>query len=120
MKKKVYYLSTCDTCKRIIKEVGVDEQFEQQDIKAQHISGEELDELKEKVGSYEELVNKFSRKYKAEGYKNQDLGEADWREIILSDYTLLKRPVFVLGDEVLAGNNKKTVEAVKATLALLT
>ncbi|MTI20003.1 arsenate reductase, partial [Fulvivirga sp. RKSG066] len=38
--KKVYYLSTCDTCKRIMKEVGVDDSFEQHDIKKMPITND--------------------------------------------------------------------------------
>jgi len=62
---KVFYLSTCDTCKRIIDELGLKEkQFQLQDIKTEKITLAQLEALKEKGGSYEALFSKIARKYK--------------------------------------------------------
>jgi len=43
--KKIYHLSTCDTCKRILKELQPLEGFVLQDIKADGISAEQLEEM---------------------------------------------------------------------------
>ena len=42
--KKVYYLSTCSTCKRIMSELDLTD-FEQQDIKSQSITSVQLEEI---------------------------------------------------------------------------
>ena len=42
--KKVYFLQTCDTCKRILKEVNTDG-FELQEIKSNPINATQLAEL---------------------------------------------------------------------------
>ena len=114
--KKVYYLKTCDTCKRIMKEVGVDDSFDIQNIKEQMISSDALDHLKSLSGSYESLFNKQSRVYKSEGLKDKNLSEEEMKGYILKEYTLLKRPVFVFDDAIFVGNAKKNVEALKEYL----
>lgn len=107
--KKVYYLSTCDTCKRIMSGVPQIKSFEQIDIKIQPITEADLDKAKEVAGSYEQLFSKRARKFKSEGYKEQRLTEADYKKLILQEYTFLKRPVFFIDNEVFIGNSKKEV-----------
>ncbi|MEH0155041.1 ArsC/Spx/MgsR family protein [Limibacter armeniacum] len=115
--RKVYHLSTCDTCKRIIKELGIGEDFEKQDIKTAAITTEQLDEMKALAGSYESLFSRRSRQYAARGLKDQQLNEDDYRSLILEEYTFLKRPVFIIDGEIFIGNTKKTVEAIAAKIA---
>lgn len=115
--RKIHHLSTCDTCQRIIAQLGLkDKGFAFQDIKQQHISAEELDTAKAKVGSYEELFNKRAQKFRSMGLHELKLSEADYRKYILEEYTLLKRPIIWIGDDVFVGNAKKTTEAAKAAL----
>lgn len=113
--KKIFYLSTCDTCKRIMNETGTDG-FELQDIKKQHIDAGTLDMLAEKEGSYEALFNKRAQKFRADGLNQQKLEEPAWRKLILNEYTFLKRPVYIIGEDVFVGNSKKIVEAIQARL----
>ena len=61
MQRKVYFLSTCDTSRRIMKEVGVDDSFEQQDIKFNPVTEEQIEHFYRQTGSYEELINKRAR-----------------------------------------------------------
>jgi arsenate reductase len=112
---KAYHLSTCSTCQRIIHELGlVEKGFELQDIKQQNISAAELDSIKEKVGSYEALFSRKAMKFRSMGLDKMALTEADYRRLILEEYTFLKRPVILVGDAVLVGNAKATVaEAAK-------
>ena len=48
--KKVYYLSSCSTCKRIMSELDLID-FEQQDIKTEKITSSKLEEMKSLSGS---------------------------------------------------------------------
>jgi arsenate reductase len=41
------------------------------------------------------------------------LSEAEIRELILSEYTFLKRPVIIKNNQIFVGNLKKTVEDAK-------
>lgn len=114
--KKVYFLSTCDTCKRIMKDVGVDDSFEQQDIKTNPINNQQLNELLGKVNSPEELLNKRARKYAELDLKNKNLNDNEIKNFILTEYTFLKRPVFIIDSEIFIGNSKKNVEQLKHKL----
>ncbi len=106
--KKVYFLQTCDTCRRILKEVPLDG-FEKQEIKAAPVSIDQLEKMHELSGSYEALFNKRAKLYKAMDLKNQELCEADYRQYILNEYTFLKRPVFIVDSEIFIGNSKKEI-----------
>jgi arsenate reductase len=114
---KIYTLSTCDTSRRIIKPITLSD-FAVKDIKKEAITPNELDELKLLAGSYEALFSRRSRSYVALDLKNKNLGEADYRNYILQDYTFLKRPVVVIGNEIFIGNQKKNVEALYAKLGI--
>lgn len=114
--KKVYYLSTCDTCKRIFNEVNLPEEIEKQDIKTDAITASQLEEMHSLSGIYESLFSKRAQLYRQRDLKNKDLQEKDFKDLILEHYTFLKRPVFILDGEIFIGNSKKTVEAVKEQL----
>jgi arsenate reductase len=114
-KNKIYHLSSCNTCQRIIKELGK-ENFELIDIKSSHINESALDELKEEHGSYEALFNKRAMKYRAQELNKKTLSEADWKTYILGEYTFLKRPVIIINGKSFVGNSKKTVAAAKEAL----
>ena len=101
--KRIYYLSTCDTCRRLMKEFGSLSEFELVDIKANNIDAKTLDFMKEKTGSYEALFSKRAIKYKALGLKDQSLKDEDFRQLILEEYTFLKRPVLIDEDKVIVG-----------------
>jgi arsenate reductase (glutaredoxin) len=115
--KKVYHLSTCSTCQRIIKDLGIGKEFIYQDIKTEKITPEQIDEMKAMAGSYEALFSRVAMKYKALGLKDKNLGEQDYRNYILEEYTFLKRPVFIIDGKIFIGNSPKNVTAVKEALA---
>jgi arsenate reductase (glutaredoxin) len=114
--KKIYFLSTCSTCNRIIQELKLQKNnFIYQDIKTEKITAKQLEELKNKSGSYESLFSRTAMKYRSMGLNNQTLAEKDYRKYILEEYTFLKRPVILVGENIFVGNSKKTIaEAKKA------
>ena len=109
--RKVYHLSTCSTCKRILKELAPLDGLVLQDIKTETISESQLDEMKELAGSYEALFSRRSRKYAEFGLAGKELSENEIRSFILQEYTFLKRPVIILDSEIFVGNSKKVVAA---------
>ncbi|MCT4561748.1 MAG: hypothetical protein N4A41_10260 [Crocinitomicaceae bacterium] len=113
--KKIFHLANCDTCQRIIKEINPGSDVELQNIKDQNISAEELDWIKDKVGSYEALFSKRAMKYRSMGLNEMKLSEQDYRKYMLEEYTFLKRPFMINGDEVFVGNAKKVVEQAVAS-----
>ena len=113
--RKVYYLSTCDTCKRIMNELNLDG-FVQQDIKTEPMTTAQVEEMRALSGSYESLFSKVARKYRAMGLNERNLSEEEMKNYIVEEYTFLKRPVFIIDDQIFIGNSKKTVEAVKEVI----
>jgi arsenate reductase (glutaredoxin) len=110
--KKVYFLQTCDTCRRILKEVNLDG-FEKQEIKATPVTVSQLEEMYKMTTSYEVLFNKRAKLFKAMDLKNQPLKEADYRQYILDEYTFLKRPVLIIDNEIFIGNSNKEIDRLK-------
>ena len=115
--KKVYYLKTCSTCIRILKDLNLPADFELQDIKTEPITVKQVEEMQQLSGSYESLFSKRAKLYKEMDLKNADLKEADYKHYILDHYTFLSRPVIIIGNQIFIGNSKKTVEQVKNTLS---
>ena len=113
--KKIYHLKTCDTCRRIVKETNT-EDFILQEIKSESITVQQLEEMYTLTKSYEALFSKRSKKYTAMDLKNQNLSEKDMKQLILEEYTFLKRPVIIVNDKIFVGNAKKTIDALKAHL----
>lgn len=114
--KKVYYLKTCSTCIRILKELNLPSSYTLQDIKTEAITVKHLEEMKALAGSYEALFSKRSKLYKEMDLKNQDLTERDYKHYILEHYTFLSRPVIINGNDIFIGNSKKVVEEAKKSI----
>ena len=97
--KKIYYLQTCDKCRKILKQLDTS-QYILQEIKTEPITVNQLNELYSFTKSYEALFSKRAKKYKEMDLKNQKLHENDFRQLILDDYTFLKRPIIISGNDI--------------------
>ena len=110
--KKIYHLGNCTTCQRILKDIKADKKgFDFQEIKTEKITASQLDALKKIAGSYEALFSRRAMKYKEWGLKDRNLSEKDYRDLILKEYTFLKRPIVVNGKKIFIGSEKKTITA---------
>ena len=116
MKDKIYYLASCDTCRKIIKSLPNMDKLEFHDIRQNPITPEELEEMYQLSGSYEKLFSKKAQLYKSLGLKDKNLQEEDFKKYLLEHYTFLSRPVIVDGDTIFIGNNKNVVAAAVAHL----
>ena len=114
--KKIYHLSNCDTCQRILKELQPLDSVQLQDIKTQAMTEVQVEEMQKLAGSYEALFSKRARLYRQKGLHEKQLSETDYKKLILEHYTFLKRPVVLIGEEIFIGNSKKVVEAAKKAL----
>ncbi|WP_299520664.1 arsenate reductase family protein [Winogradskyella sp.] len=113
---KIYYLSTCNTCMRIIDELNLPDNFQLQDIKNEAITTNQIEEMRALTESYESLFSKRARLYKELNLKNKSLFEEDYKNYILEHYTFLKRPVILFKNQIFIGNSKKVVEAAKKAI----
>ena len=114
MSRIIYYLGTCSTCARIMKDIPNLKSFTLREIKGDPITPAELDAMKKLAGNYEALFSRIALKYRALGLKNKKLTEKDYRRYILEEYTFLKRPVMIVGKEVFIGNAPKVTAAMVA------
>jgi len=113
--KKIYYLATCSTCDRIIKELKLKEKgFTFQDIRTEKITPAQLEEMKEKAGSNEALFSRVALKYKTLDPKPSK--ESEYKKLILQEDTFLKRPVILYKHKIYVGNSKSVISAVKEAL----
>jgi len=117
MMKKAFTLPTCKTCVRIFEDLEpAANGCEVVDIKSSGIAAEDLDRMKELSGSYEALFSRRAMKFRSMGLADQELTEADYRRLILEEYTFLKRPVFLFEDAVCVGSAKASVEAARKAM----
>ena len=114
--KKIYHLSTCSNCQRIIKDLQPLTDFELQDIKTEPITASQLEQMHSLSNSYESLFSKRAVLYRERNLKEQNLTEADFKDLILEQYTFLKRPVIIVENQIFIGNSKKVVEAAKMAI----
>lgn len=90
--------------------------FDRQDIRSHPLSEEQIDVLQKLAGSYEALFSKRARLYHEWKLRERTLEEKDYRKYLLADYTFLKRPVVVCGNQIFIGQEKKNLDALKACL----
>jgi arsenate reductase (glutaredoxin) len=113
--KKVYHLSNCGTCLRIIDSLKLKEKkFEFQDIKTEKMTAAQLDQMKKLAGSYEALFSRVAMKYKTLDPKPAT--EAEYKKLILEEYTFLKRPVILFQEQIFVGSAKGNLDAAKAAI----
>lgn len=108
--RKIYYLKTCDTCKRILKSLPNTDGFIFQDIKETPITVAQLEEIFALTNSYELAFSKRAKLYKEMGLKDEMLSEADFKRYILTHYTFLNRPIIIVDNQVFIGNSPKVIE----------
>ena len=112
---KIYYLASCDTCRKIIKSLPKDNNLVFHDIKQNPITEAELEEMYQLAGSYEALFSKKAQLYKSMDLKNKNLTEADFKKYILEHYTFISRPVFIIDEKIYIGNTQPvTLQVMKA------
>lgn len=115
MANKIYYLASCDTCRKIIKSLPNTDKLEFQDIRQNPITEQQLDEMYQLSGSYEALFSRKAQLYKSMDLKSKNLIEADYKNYILEHYTFLSRPVFIIEGKIYIGNSQKNIaEVIKA------
>ena len=88
-----------------------------QDIKTAPITGEQLDAMVKLAGSHENLFSRRAMKFRLWGLHEKQLDETDYRDLILKEYTFLKRPVIHMDNQIFIGNAAKTIAAAKEVIA---
>ena len=112
---KIYYIASCDTCRKIIKSLPTGNDLVFRDIKQDPLTTDELEEMYQLSGSYEALFSKKAQLYKSMNLKDKSLTEDDYKKYILEHYTFLSRPVFIIDEKIYIGNTQPvTLQVMKA------
>ncbi|QRE08505.1 arsenate reductase [Flavobacterium psychrophilum] len=106
---KIYYLASCDTCRKIIKGLPNANKLNYIDIRQNPISEADLEEMYQLSGSYESLFSKKAQLYKSMDLKNKNLTETDYKKYLLEHYTFLSRPVVMFNHEIYIGNTQPNI-----------
>ena len=114
--KVLFHSTTCTTCQRILKDWKPGRDVVLRDIKSEPITPKEVDLMAKLSGSYESLFSRIAIKYRGMGLNKKKLTEKDYRKYIMQEYTFLKRPVLILGDQIFIGNSPKNVAVAKKAL----
>ncbi len=105
------YLSSCDTCKRIINEVNLPKNISLRDIKKTPLNPNELKSFKSITGTFRSLLN--DRAQKLRNIDKKTLSEEKIFSLLNEHYTYLKRPILHFNGQLFIGNSKKNIEAIK-------
>lgn len=105
----VYYLNSCNTCIKIIKELNLDDSFKLREIKNNPINSLELNYLYNKTESYEALFNKRAVLFREKKKIQNHFNEQDYQKLILEHYTFLKRPILIIKNKIFIGNSKLVI-----------
>lgn len=114
---KLFYLSTCSTCKRIMKKWSINQSIFLVDIKKTPLDDEDLDQLYLITNSYEKLFNKRAQLLKKKNISVKSLIEDDYKKLILEHYSFLKRPILMFNNKLFIGNSPNIVENAEIELS---
>jgi arsenate reductase len=106
---KIYFLASCDTCRKIIKALPNADKLTYIDIRQHPLSETDVEEMYQLSGSYEALFSKKAQLYKSMDLKNKNLTEVDYKKYLLEHYTFLSRPVVILNNEIYIGNTQPNI-----------
>ena len=111
---KVYSLKTCDTCKKALNWLAAQNaEFSVQDVRADGITAAEVANVVNTLG-WELAVNRRSTTWRQlDDAQKAGLDSATAIDLISANPTLMKRPVFVSGDKMLAGFTPKMQAALE-------
>ena len=106
----MYWLPHCSTCvkaKTFLEEHGVHVKATH-DIKAERLPKATVAKLAKAVGGADKLFSKRAMKYRSMGLHERDVTETEMLELMVEEYTFIKRPVVVFKDEAtLCGFSQK-------------
>ncbi len=112
----IYFLASCDSCRKIIKALPNTDRLHFHDIRQNPLTETEIDELATLAGSYEAIFSKKAQLYKTIGLKDRVLTEVDYKHYLSYHYTFLNRPVFVINNKIYIGNSPKNIVEVQKVL----
>ena len=108
---KIYVLKNCDTCKKALKWLdGESIAYQNHDVRADGLSRETIANIVTSAG-WEAALNRRSTTWRElDEDQKTDVDAAKAVDLIEANPTLLKRPVFVIGGNMIVGFDAKAQE----------
>jgi arsenate reductase (glutaredoxin) len=109
----IYGIKACDTCRKALKWLEAEgREHRWQDIREQPLDEPTLSDWVQRLGP-ETLVNRRSTTWRGldQAARDQAMDPAGSPALLLAHPTLIKRPVFEQGDQLLVGFNADVREA---------
>ncbi len=104
---KIYFygLPDCSTCQKALRRLDYHRvtNVKKRNIKDEPLIRAEVEKLATMLGGAENLFSRRSIKYRELGLRDKTLSEAEMLDLMVSDYTFLKRPILVLNGKAIAG-----------------
>ena len=113
---KLYYLSTCSSCKKIISSWKLNKSVKLIDIKKNPINSKGLESVYAISKNYEDIFNKRALLFREVKKETKNINENTYKELILKHYSFLKRPILIIGNKLFIGNTKEMVLKAKIEL----
>lgn len=100
-----YGLPNCTTCQKALRRLDYHrvENVKKRNIKEESLSRDEIENLAKMLGGAGNLFSRRSVKYRELGLKDKEIFEAEMLDLMAEEYTFLKRPILVVGKQVIAG-----------------
>ena len=115
--KVVYYLESCNTCKKILNKIQLPKDIIYRELKKNPIIESELNELYLVSKSYESLLNKRAKLYQEYKLKDKNLSDDEYKKYLLEHYTFLNRPIFLFENNIFIGNSEKNIQSLETFLS---
>ena len=105
----LYWMPNCSTCQKADAYLRENDRVlaNYRDIKAEPLSRGEVEQLANAVGGIGELFSRRARKYRSMGLHERDLSHEEMLDLMADEYTFIKRPVLVRGEDAIAGFSPK-------------
>ena len=109
---KLFGIKTCDTCRKALKTLeGAGKSVTFMDLRSGDLTGDDMDRWLAALG-WEALLNRRSTSWRAlDDADKQNLDETNARSLMLTNPTLIKRPVIETEDTIFVGFGKAQQDA---------
>lgn len=109
----MYWLPHCTTCQKAVQylEKKGHSVTAFRDVKSDPLNRKEVERLCELVGGADELFSRRARKYRAMNLSERELSAEEMIQLMVEEYTFIKRPVLVSNGRAVAGFSFKSYDS---------
>lgn len=109
----LHWLPHCTTCQKAVQylEKKGYAVAEFRDVKSDPLDRKEVERLSELVGGADELFSRRARKYREMNLSERELSSDEMIQLMVEEYTFIKRPVLVSDGRAVAGFTSKSYDS---------